>query len=114
MAELVSDNLFIPTLILGILGWLVPIGLSKRMNEGLKPLVLLAFLATFIMFLIASGFFFILYLFQGASSSALGQFGFFENLFFFGRLGLSSAIIWAPIMVLSVMNRPRHWTKETW
>jgi len=75
---------------------------------------LLAFLATFIMFLIASGFFFILYLFQGASSSALGQFGFFENLFFFGRLGLSSAIIWAPIMVLSVMNRPRHWTKETW
>lgn len=114
MAEIFSNNLFIPTFILGILGWLVPIGLSRIMKEGLRPLMLLAFYATIILFVLSSVVFFLLYLSQGATSASLGQFGMIENLFFFGRLGLSSAIIWAPIMALSVMNRPRHWVKETW
>lgn len=114
MASLISDSLFIPTAILAVLAWFVPILLSRVMAEGLRPLMLLALLSTFILFAISGGFFFVLYLMQGAPTQALGQFGLLENIAFFGRLGLSSALIWAPIMILSVMNRPRYWVKETW
>ena len=32
----------------------------------------------------------------------------------FLRLGLVSALVWAPIMILSVAGLPRHWKEETW
>jgi len=114
MADLLSNNLVVPALILAVLGWLVPVWLSRRMKEGVKPLMRLAFYAILILFVLASGLFYILYLSQGATSQSLVQLGMIENIVFFGRLGLSSAMIWAPVMLLSVMNRPRHWVKETW
>jgi hypothetical protein len=32
----------------------------------------------------------------------------------FGRLAVVSALIWGPIMLLSVAGLPKHWVKETW
>ena len=112
--HVLSDSLFVPTVILAVLAWVTPVLLSRVMAEGLRPLMLLALYSTLILFTLAGGFFYALYLVQGASTQVLGQFGLFENIRFFGRLGLSSALIWAPIMILSVMNRPRYWVKETW
>ena len=114
MTGLLTDNLWLPAVILAVLAWAVPACLARVLPEGVKPLMLLCLLSTFIMFALAAAFFFILYTAQGARVETLNQFGFAENLVFFGRLSLSSAIIWAPVMILSVANRPRHWVKEVW
>jgi hypothetical protein len=44
----------------------------------------------------------------------LASFGTFANIVFFGKLGLISGMIWAPIMVLSVASLPRNWVKAIW
>ena len=110
----VSDGLFVPALILALLAWLVPKLLALGLPEGVRPLLLNALLSTLILFAISTGFFFLLYVLQGANSDELSSFGWAANLVFFGRLGLIAGLIWAPIMVLSVANLPRHWVRATW
>jgi len=112
--SLFADNMWLPALALAVLGWVVPAVLARVMPEGVKALMLLGLVATFVVFAISALMFFALYVAQGANAGSLAQFGMLENLVFFGRLGLSSALIWAPILILSVANRPRHWVKETW
>ena len=114
MGELVSDSLFLPSLALAILAFVVPRLLAKAIPEGVVPLLLNAFLSTVILFLLAAGFFVCLYMWQGASLSDVTVTGTADTVVFFGRLGLISAIIWAPIMLLSVACLPRKWVKETW
>lgn len=112
--NLISDSLLLPALGLGFLGFLVPRLLARVLPEGVKPLMLNALLSTFILFVLAGLGFFLLYVGQGADAGALLEPGFFANAVFFGRLGLASALIWAPIMILSVAGLPRKWVKETW
>lgn len=114
MGDLLSDGLFLPAVILAVSAWLVPVLLSKIMPEGVPALVLLAFIATLLMFVLSSALFVLLYAGQGAPLEQMSQFGLGENIVFFGQIGMTSAIIWGPIMLLSVANRPRHWTKAVW
>lgn len=114
MVDAFSSGLFLPAAVLALLAWLVPKGLSMVMAEGVWPLIRLTFYATLILFVLSSSFFVILYITQGAGWAALVEFGMMNNVALFGRLGLTSAIIWAPIMVLSIANLPRHWVSETW
>lgn len=114
MAEAFSSGLFIPAAILALMAWLVPKGLSMIMPEGVWPLIRLTFYATLILFAMASAFFVVMYAQRGAGWVTLSEFSLIENIALFGRLGLISAMIWAPIMILSVANLPRHWVKETW
>jgi hypothetical protein len=109
-----SSGLFLPAAVLALLAWLVPKGLSMLMAEGVWPLIRLTFYASFILFVLSSAFFVFLYVRQGAGWATLSEFGMVNNVALFGRLGLTSAIIWAPIMILSVANLPRHWVSETW
>jgi hypothetical protein len=109
-----SDGLFIPALVLAVIGWLVPKGLALFWPEGVRPLMLLALVATLVMFLFGMGFFIALYVWQGAPLSAVFEPGLAAGLFHFGRLGLISALLWGPIMVLSVAGLPKGWTKEIW
>ncbi len=108
------STLAAPLLFLALMGWLVPKLLSMVMPEGLRPLLLLSLFATCIMFLISCLFFLALYLMQGATINELFEPGVASTIVHFGRLGLSAAIVWAPILVLSVAGLPRNWTKETW
>lgn len=114
MTDAFASGLFFPALVLALLAWLVPKLLSFLMPEGVKPLMVLAFLSAVILFAISGVYFFLLYVWRGAPGAELADFGLVENLVFFGRLALTSTIIWAPIMVLSVAALPRHWVKETW
>ena len=114
MTDLLSDSLFLPALILAVLGFLVPRILARVLPEGVKPLLLNAFLSTVLLFLISALFFLLLYVWQGVPLSELLGTGIAANIAFFGRLGLVAAIIWAPIMLLSVAGLPRKWVKETW
>lgn len=111
---LLSDGLFLPALLIAASGWLVPRILATFFPEGVAPLFLNAFLSTLLLFAISSAFFLCLYLWQGAPMAEILAEGIVSNIVFFGRLGLIAAMIWAPIMVLSVAGLPRKWTKETW
>ena len=111
MGSVFADSLLFPAMILGFLAWLVPKLLAMVLDEGVKPLMLNAFLSALFLFALSSGFFFCLYLWRDAPLEQLWSYGWAGNLVFFGRLGLSSALIWAPIMILSVAGLPRHWTR---
>lgn len=110
----IFDGLFVPALALAILGFVVPRLLARCLPEGVRSLLLNAFMSTILLFLISAGFFFCLYLLQGASPAEIIAPGLASTLLFFGQLGLSAAIIWAPIMLLSVAGLPRKWVTETW
>ncbi len=114
MSDLLSDALLLPAIVIAALGYLVPRLLARALPEGVKPLLLNTFLSTILLFAISAMFFVCLYLWQGVSLSELNASGLSVSVVFFGRLGLASAIIWAPIMLLSVAGLPRKWVKETW
>ena len=111
---MLADGLILPALVLALVGWLVPRGLSLVFPEGVRPLMLLTLCATIIMFVLGSAFFLGLYLVQGVPLAAIFEPGFASGVVHFGRLGLISALLWGPIMILSVAGLPRHWVKETW
>ena len=48
--SLISDGLFVPAAVLALLAWLVPKLLSMVMPEGVRPLLMIAFLSTVILF----------------------------------------------------------------
>ncbi|SFR31962.1 hypothetical protein SAMN04488005_0218 [Yoonia tamlensis] len=114
MGELIADSLFLPALIIAALGFVVPRLLAQVLPEGVTPLMLNALLSTLILFLIVASFFVGLYLWQGMPFAQIMAPGWAENISFFGRLGLMSAIIWGPIMLLSVAALPRKWVNKTW
>lgn len=114
MGQLLSDGLFMPAFVLAVMAFFVPRILARIIPEGVKPLLLNAFLSTVLLFAISASFFFCLYLWQGLDVAEIMGPGLAANVVFFGRLGLISALIWAPIMVLSVAGLPRKWVKETW
>ena len=114
MGTVMSDGLLLPALVLAGLAFAVPRLLAHVLPEGVIPLLVNAFLATILLFALSSLFFFCLYLWQGVELAKIMEPGLAANVFFFGRLGLIGAIIWAPIMVLSVAGLPRKWVKETW
>ena len=109
-----ASGLLLPTLLLGVLGWLVPRLLGRVWPEGVGPLLLLAFVSTLVLLVLAAGFFLLLYVWQGAPAAALFEGGVAAGLGHFLRLGLLSALVWAPVMVLSVAGLPRHWKEKTW
>lgn len=111
---LLSNTLLLPAVILAALGFVVPRIFARVLPEGVWPLLLNGFLSTLTMFVMSTVFFFCLYLWQGAPLADLLDTGIMANVVFFGKLGISAAIIWAPILVLSVAGLPRKWVNETW
>lgn len=114
MGALLSDSLFVPAFLVALLAFAVPRLLGRFLPEGIGPLLLNAFLSTVLLFGVSAVFFVCLYLWQGSTVAEIMEPGFAANVAFFGRLGLVAAIIWAPIMLLSVAGLPRKWVKETW
>jgi len=114
VSNIFTDGLIIPALVLALMGWLVPRMLSLVWPEGVKPQLLLAFVATLIMLALGMLFFLCLYLWQGVPLDILFEPGLSAGAAHFLRLGLISALLWGPIMILSVAGLPKHWVKETW
>ena len=109
-----SAGIYLPVIFLGLLGWLVPKILSLFMPEGVKPLMLLGLLATLLMVVLSGLVFLGLYVLSGVSIAELTAPGISATIGFLGRLAMSAAIIWAPILILSVAALPRQWVTETW
>lgn len=108
------DGLFFPAMGLGLLAWLVPKLYSMLLPEGVLPLILNGALSTFTLIMLTAGFFVWQYWRSGVPIDRILELGVIGNVMFFGRLGLSAAILWAPIMLLSVAGLPRTWVKVTW
>ena len=109
-----SWGLVLPTLVLAVLGWAVPRALALVWPEGVGPLLALGFVATLLMLLLAAAVFAGLYAIQGAPLGELFRLGPWPGVWHFLRLGLLSALVWAPILVLSAAGLPRRWRTETW
>ena len=114
MADSFSAGLFFPVVFLTLMAWLVPKFLSMVMPEGVKPLLVLAVISSVLMIVISSLVFVGLYLLQGASLAVFLEPGFVDTALFLLKLSMSAAIIWGPIMVLSVAGLPRTWTTVEW
>lgn len=108
------EGLILPALVLGAAAFAVPRVLARFLPEGVGALMLNALLATLVMCGLSAGVFFGLYVWQGADAAQLAGQGLGANIVYFGRLGLSSALIWAPLLILSVAGLPRKWVRETW
>jgi hypothetical protein len=108
------ESLIIPSLALALVGWLVPRALSLIWPEGVRPLLVLAFVATLVMLVLAAAFFLVLYVVGGVPLTSLTETGWGPAVAHFGRLAVISALIWGPIMVLSVAGLPKQWVRETW
>jgi hydrogenase-4 membrane subunit HyfE len=111
---MIADGLFLPALILAILGFAVPRLLARVLPEGVPALMANAVLSTMVMCILSAVFFFCLYVWQGVPVRELLDQGIGHNVVSFGGLGLIAGIIWAPIMLLSVAGLPRKWVHKTW
>lgn len=109
-----TTDLLIPSMMLMLFGWLVPRGLSLVFPEGVGPLLRLAATSVVLMFAIAMLFFMGLYQARGAPLREFFTEGLLDGMIFFGKLGAASALIWGPILILSVAGLPKHWVEEEW
>lgn len=107
-------GLIVPAAVLALAAWRVPVWLRWRLPEGVRPLIVLSLLASVILTLLGACVFLGLYLLQGAQLNVLLSVGIGAALWYFVRLSLSAAIIWAPIMVVSIAGLPKTWVQETW
>jgi len=100
-----------PAVVSTALGWIIPQRLAKIMPEGVGPLIGLACVSFVILLVLAGLMFWGLYVASGAMpvDASLAA-----ALYQFGKAGLVSGIVWIPVMIISVANLPRHWTKEVW
>jgi len=114
MGDAIANGLLIPALALALLGWLVPRLLSLIFPEGGRPLLVLGFLSTLVMFFLSAAMFAGLYLVQGLTLSELFADGLAAGVTYFGQLGLLSALLWGPILIVSVAGLPKTWVDETW
>jgi hypothetical protein len=114
MGAILSDGLILPALVLAIAAFVVPRLLARALPEGVTPLLVNAFASTVILIALSGVFFWGLYILQGLQVTQLTDQGLAANVVSFGRLGLMAAIIWAPIMILSVAGLPRKWVHSTW
>ena len=92
----------------------MPKALSRVWPEGVRPLILLALASTLALLALSMLGFLALYALQGVPVARFFEPGLRAGLWHFLRLGAMSSLVWAPIMVLTVANWPRHWVREVW
>jgi hypothetical protein len=114
VGEAFSTGLILPAICLAALGWTVPRVLAIFWPEGVKWLMGLALASTLSMALCGAVFFAVLYTSQGVNLDDLYATGGLSVPLHFAKLSLISALLWAPLMVLSLAGVPKNWVREVW
>ncbi|SDE33252.1 hypothetical protein [Limimaricola pyoseonensis] len=107
-------GVILPALALGLAGWILPRLLARVFPEGVRPLVWLALTAALLMILLSMALFLGLYRIEGAPPDALARAGWAALVWHLLRLALASALIWGPILALSVAGLPGRWKTARW
>lgn len=114
MTDPFAHGLVLPALFLAGMGFCVPRVLALFWPEGVRWLVGLAFISTLILALLGAGFFALLYARLGVDLYDLYGTQGLGTVLHFGRLNLISALMWAPLMIFSLLGVPKNWVKEVW
>ena len=107
-------GLLLPAMCLAAMGWTVPRVLAIWWPEGVKWLMGLALVSKVVMALCGAAFFGFLYRMQGVNLDDLWATGGLSVPLHFTKLSLISALMWAPLMVLSLASVPKNWVREVW
>lgn len=102
-----SLSLVLPVAALAAVAWLVPWGIGKLVPEGVGWLAVNGVVSSALLGLLAGVGFVFLY---GDAGGAVWR----EAPGHFVLLAGKAAIIWAPVMVLSLANLPRGWREVEW
>jgi hypothetical protein len=97
----------LPLIGLGALAWAMPALMARILPEGVGWLVVNGIVSTLAMALVSMAVFVALY---GEAGGPV----FVEAPGHFVLLAARSALIWAPVLVLSLADRPRRWTQAEW
>lgn len=104
--------LLLPTLLLMVAAVLVTRLLEHVVPETIAGLVVLAGLASAACWAVASALFGAIYILQAAQIAAvLGTRGGLGHLL---ALGGKAALIWLPLVLITVATAPRRWKTNTW
>ena len=106
--------LLLPALGAVALAILVPWALSKALPEGVPALVLNAALSFALMALVAALYFLAAYWAESPEMTRALLSTPAAAAWRFGSLSMLSALLWAPVLVLSLAQVPGRWTHATW
>lgn len=109
-----TTGLLIPALALMAAAFGLPHLLLRAMPESGRGLVLNGAVCAVVMVGLAAGYF--LWAYAQAAPAVLKVFGERPgaSLGYFLRLGAQSAVIWGPVLVLTVSYLPRRWREAVW
>ena len=93
---------------------LLPFLLARFTPETLGGLVLTGLLSAILLTLAAAAYFFLSYLNANTAILELAGVAPRSTLLYFLELGLGSALIWAPVLVLAISYLPRRWKENVW
>ena len=110
---MIAELLF-PALGLMLLAFLVTRGVEALVPESVAGLALMALLSTLLCWALASAGFALLYVQKDARVLTLLGDAPTASIGHFLRLGGSAALIWAPILLLTVSTAPRRWKTSVW
>lgn len=100
-------SVWLPVVLLALAGWVVPWLLSKLLPEGVGWLFVIGALSVVVLVVLSAVGFYVLYGAAGRSVLA-------EAPWHFVVLSAKAALVWGPVMVLSVANLPRGWKEVVW
>ena len=109
-----AADLLLPALSAVALAALIPWGLSKALPEGVPALLLNAALSAAVMALAAAGYFLAAYHARDPELTRALLARPATAAWRFGSLAALSALLWAPVLVLSLAQIPGRWRHATW
>ncbi|WP_179378549.1 hypothetical protein [Jannaschia marina] len=97
----------LPLVLLALAAWAIPWLLSKLLPEGVFWLVLIGLLSAVALAVISAVGFYVLYGEAGDEVLSAAP-------WHFVKLSAQAALVWGPVMVLSLANIPRGWKEAVW
>ena len=109
-----AADLLLPALGAVALAALIPWALSRALPEGVPALALNTALSTILMALLAAGYFLAAYHARDPEMTRALLARPLAAAWRFGSLSALSALLWAPVLVLSLAQIPGRWRHATW
>lgn len=109
-----AGSLILPAAVLALLGFVLPKLLARLFGEGVRALVLVSVASSLLMLGLSATMFFLMTLWRGLPLTAMRELGSGAMVLHFLGVGLLSALLWGPLMALSISTLPRKWKESTW